>query len=423
VVDVAMTELKEQFASFEKVSTYLDDVHRDILDNVDLFRTEDEESEEEAQELQASEEFRRYQVNVLVDNKSAGRAPVIVEYNPTVPRLLGRVEHEARFGGAIVTDFTLVRSGTLHAASGGYLVLRARDIFTESGAWEALKRTLVGGAIRPDDPAARAGAAARSLDPEPIPLDVKVILIGPPTLYYQLHSMDEDFRTMFKVMADFDETVPRTPENEMHYATFIATRSQEEGLQHLERDAVGRVIEYGSRLAGTQNKLTTRFGNIADLVREANYWAIAAGRKLVSVDDVEHAIDQREFLGNRIETRMRENLMEGKQLVATDGEITGQINGLAVSRIGEHAFGHPSRVTTRTFVGKRGVVQIDREVELAGPIHNKGLLTLNGYLGGQYADDQPLSLSALITFEQNYGGIEGDSASSTELYSLLSSLS
>jgi lon-related putative ATP-dependent protease len=224
-------------------------------------------------------------------------------------------------------------------------------------------------------------------------------------------------------MADFDETVPRTPENERHYATFIATRSHEEGLQHLERDAVGRVIEYGSRLAGTQNKLTTRFGNIADLVREANYWATAAGRELVSVDDVEHAIDQREFLGNRIETRMRENLMEGKQLVATDGEIIGQINGLAVSRIGEHAFGHPSRVTARTFVGKRGVVQIDREVELAGPIHNKGLLTLNGYLGGQYAGDQPLSLSALITFEQNYGGIEGDSASSTELYSLLSSLS
>lgn len=423
VVDVAMTELKEQFDSFERVSTYLDEVHTDILDNVDLFRSEDEESEEEAQELPASEEFRRYQVNVLVDNKSAGRAPVIVEYNPTVPRLLGLVEHEARFGGAIVTDFTLVRSGTLHAASGGYLVLRARDIFTEPGIWDALKRTLVGGAIRPDDPAARAGAAARSLDPEPIPLDVKVILIGPPALYYQLHSMDEDFRTMFKVMADFDETVPRTPKNEMHYATFIATRSRDEGLQHLERDAVGRVIEYGSRLAGTQNKLTTRFGNIADLVREANYYSTAAGRELVSVEDVEHAIDQREFLGNRIETRMRENLMEGKQLVTTDGEITGQINGLAVSRIGEHAFGHPSRVTARTFVGRRGVVQIDREVEMAGPIHNKGLLTLNGYLGGQYANDQPLSLSALITFEQNYGGIEGDSASSTELYSLLSSLS
>jgi lon-related putative ATP-dependent protease len=194
-------------------------------------------------------------------------------------------------------------------------------------------------------------------------------------------------------------------------------------LLHLDREAVGRVIEYGSRLAGTQNKLSTRFGNIADLVREANYWARSDGQELVTVDDVEKAIDHREYLRNRIETRMREHLLEGKQLVATEGEVVGQINGLAVSQIGEHAFGHPSRVTTRTYVGKQGVVQIDREVELAGRIHNKGLMTLVGYLGGMYAGDQPLSLSALITFEQNYGGIDGDSASSTELYSILSSLS
>jgi lon-related putative ATP-dependent protease len=248
-------------------------------------------------------------------------------------------------------------------------------------------------------------------------------LIGPPALYYQLHEMDEDFRTTFKVMADFDATVPRTAENEMDYARFIATRSHEEGLLHLDRAAVGRVIEYGSRIAGTQNKLSTRFGDIADLVREANYWAREAGQDLVAVDDIEKAIDNREYLRNRIETHMRESVMEGKQLVATSGEIIGQINGLAVSRTGEHAFGHPSRVTARTYVGKQGVVQIDREVELAGRIHNKGLMTLIGYLGGQYAEDQPLSLSALITFEQNYGGIDGDSASSTELYALLSSLS
>ncbi len=224
-------------------------------------------------------------------------------------------------------------------------------------------------------------------------------------------------------MADFDETVPRTAENEMLYATFIATRSGEEDLLHLDRQAVGRVIEYGSRLSGTQNKLSTRFGNIADLVREANYWARSNGQDLVTVDDVEHAIDHREYLHNRIETRMRENLMEGKQLVATEGTVVGQINGLAVRQIGEHAFGHPSRVTARTYVGKQGVVQIDREVDLAGRIHNKGVMTLVGYLGGQYATDQPLSLSAQITFEQNYGGIDGDSASSTELYALLSSLS
>jgi len=422
VVDVAMEELKNDFTEYEKVTVYLDQVHQDIIDNVDLFRDEIE-GEEDEQQMPPFDDFRRYQINVLVDHKRTEHAPVIVELNPTIPRLLGRVEHEARFGGAVVTDFTLVRSGTLHAANGGYLVLRARDLFTEPGAWDALKRALVGGVIRPDDPVTRAGAASRSLDPEPIPLNVKVLLIGPPALYYQLYSTDEDFRISFKVMADFDETVPRTPENELEYAQFIATRNHEEGLLHLDQAAVGRVIEYGSRLAGTQNKLSTRFGNIADLVRESNYWAIEAGRDLVSVEDVEKAIDNREFLRNRIETRMRENLMDGKQLIATDGAVIGQINGLTVSQIGDHAFGHPSRVTARAYAGRESVVQIDREVELAGPIHNKGLMTLVGYLGGKYADDQPLSLSAQITFEQSYGGIEGDSASSTELYALLSTLS
>ncbi|UCG22794.1 MAG: AAA family ATPase, partial [Chloroflexota bacterium] len=403
---VALEELKEEFSSFEKVSSYLEELHQDILDNVDLFREEDEGSDEEGESgSPMPDEFRRYQVNVLVDHKRSEHAPVIAEYNPAVPNLLGRVEHEARHGGAVVTDFTLIRGGMLHAANGGYLVLRARDLFTEPGAWDALKRALVEAAVRPDDPVTRSGALARSLEPEAIPLDVKVILVGPPGLYYQLHAMDEDFQTIFKVMADFDETVPRTAENELEYARFIARRSHEEDLLHLERQAVGRVIEYGSRLAGTQDKLSTRFGNIADLVRESDYWAREAGRQIVGVDDVERAIDHGEYLRNRIETRMREHLMEGKQLVATSGAIVGQINGLAVSQIGDHAFGHPSRVTTRTYVGKQGVVQIDREVELAGRIHNKGVLTLIGYLGGQYAEDQPLSLSAQITFEQNYGGI------------------
>jgi lon-related putative ATP-dependent protease len=425
VVDVAFNELKDAFDQYARVTSYLDQLHRDILDNVDLFRTDadDLESGGEAAEYPDEEAFRRYQVNLIVDHGRTERAPVIVEYNSSLPRLLGRVEHEPRYGGAVVTDFTLVRSGSLHAANGGYLVLRARDLFTEPGSWEALKRTLVGGAIRPDDPATRGGTAVKSLDPEPIPLDLKVILIGPAALYYELHSQDEDFRTTFKVMADFDETVHRTADNEADYAMFIATLCQQEALLHLEQVAVGRVIEFGSRLAGTQNKLSTRFGQIADLVREADYWARLAGRDLVHVEDVEKAIDNRHYLRNRIETRMRENLMNGKQLVTTEGQVVGQINGLAVSQVGEHAFGHPNRVTARTFVGKEGVTQIDREVELAGPLHNKGLMTLIGYLGGKYAGDQPLSLSALITFEQNYGGIEGDSASSTELYALLSSLS
>ena len=418
VVDLTMVDIKQQSTDLPEMSTYLERVHKDVLDNVDLFRPVEDEDVNDS----PPERFRRYQINVLVDHQRSDHAPVVVDFNPNLPRLLGRIEHESRASGAVVTDFTLIRAGTLHQANGGYLVLRARDIFGEFGAWEALKRALIGRLISPDDPATRGGRAIRSLDPQPIPLTVKIILIGPPMLYYMLHDQDEDFRSTFKVMADFDESVARTVENEHDYATFIASRAHEEGLMHLDNMAVGRVIEYGSRLAGTQNKLSTRFGRIADLVRESCYWASAAGHELVTVDDVEKAIDNREYLQNRIQTHMRESLMEGKQLVTCTGAITGQINGLAVSQIGEHAFGHPSRITARTFVGKEGVIQIDREAQLAGAIHDKGLFTLIGYLGGRYADDMPLSLSAQITFEQNYGGIDGDSASSTELYALLSSL-
>ena len=426
VVDGAIAELKKTYADHEKVQRYLKMLHQDIIDNVDLFRhtaEEEEEGENGSPPSETPERFRRYQVNILVDNDQEGSAPVIVELDPTLPRLLGRVEHEARRGGAVVTDFTLIRAGALHAANGGYLVIRARDIFSTPAAWEGLKRALVSEVVRPDDPATRSGTAVRTLDPEVIPLDVKVILTGPAELYYMLHEADEDFPTIFKVMADFDEQVDRTPENEFDYATFIATRVIEEELLHLDQPAVGRVIEYGARLAGTQDKLSTRFGQIADLVREATYWSEKQGRAIVTEADVEMAIDHREFLNNRIETRMRENLRQGRQLISTDGQIVGQINGLTVLQIGDYSFGHPSRLTARTYVGKEGVVQIDREAKLAGPIHNKGLMTLVGYLGGQYAGEMPLSLSAQLTFEQSYGSIDGDSASSTELYALLSSLS
>lgn len=426
VVDVAIAEIKEPFAGQDEVQAYLDSVHQDIIENVDVFRVPVEEEKGDAMpddDMPPTEWFRRYQVNVVVDHRDKGTAPVVIEYDPTIPHLLGRIEHEARQGGAVATDFTLLRAGALHAANGGYLILRARDLFSEFGAWDSLKRTLVGEAIRPDDPAIRGGAATRSLDPEPIPLDVKVILIGPPQLYYTLYQLDEDFRTLFKVMADFDAVVERTSDNEREYATFVATLCHDEELMPLDRASIGRVIEYGSRLAGTQNKLSTRFGLIADLVREANYWAKSNKHSQITLADVRTAIDTKTYMHNRIETRTRDFLREGKRLVSTEGAVVGQINALSVSQIGEHAFGQPSRVTARTYVGKTGVVQIDREVRLAGPLHNKGVMTLIGYLGGQYADDLPLSLAAQITFEQNYGGVDGDSASSTELYALLSSLS
>jgi predicted ATP-dependent protease len=310
----------------------------------------------------------------------------------------------------------------LHRANGGFLIVWARDLFAEPGAWDALERALASEQFTPDDPAARSGAPTSSLHPEPVPLDVKVVLIGPPSLYYYLVEADEEFRSIFKVMADFDETMERTPESELAYAEFIAGRSQAEGLLSFAPEGVGRVVEEGSRLAGTQRKLSTRFGTIADLVREADHWARSAGRKVVDAHDVGRAVRERRFLRDRAEEHLREEILTSKLLINVDGEAVGQVNALTISSVGDHTFGHPTRVTARTYAGKEGVVQIDREVELAGPIHNKGVLTLVGYLGGRYADEHSLSLSAHISFEQNYGGLEGDSAASTELFALLSSL-
>ena len=420
VVDAALKQLHDEFADLEQLNDYFDQLRSDILKNIDNFRLPPAEG---GQPRVHPDWFRRYNVNAIINHVDTKHAPVITEFDPTIPRLLGRVEHEARPGGAVVTDFTLLRPGALHAANGGYLVLRARDLFATLGAYDSLKRALLGNAVRPDDPAIRGGAATRTLDPQPIPLNLKVILVGPPALYYQLAQLDEDFSTLFKVMADFDQSIGRTVENELEYVKFLAARCQDEGLLPFDRSAVGKIIEFGSRLAGTQEKLSTRFGLIADLAREANHWAQKREQKMVSAENVLKAIDTRFYLRNRIETAMRERVMDSKQLIATTGEKVGQINGLAVSQVGDHMFGHPSRITTRTYVGKTGVVAIDREVNMAGEIHNKGLMTLIGYIGGQYADDHPLSLSAQITFEQNYGGVDGDSASSTELYVLLSSLS
>ena len=420
IIDVVFDKVRGEFEQYPELLTYIDSVRGDILKHINNFRPQPEGAQ---QPRLHPDWFRRYEINVIIDHKMSKHAPVVVELEPSLSRLLGRVEHEARPGGAVVTDFTLLRAGALHAANGGYLVLRARDLGNAPGAYDALKRALIGNQVRPDDPAIRGGAATLTLDPQPIPLNIKVILIGPPSLYYQLAGVDEDFATIFKVMADFDHSIDRNAENEMEYATFISARCNDEGLMPFERDAIGKVIEYGSRMAGSQKKLSTRFGVIADLIREANHWAKKDGREVASAENVIRAIDNRYFLRNRIETRMRESVEDRKQLITTSGLKIGQINGLAVSQIGDHSFGHPSRLTTRTYVGKRGVVAIDREVNMAGAIHNKGLMTLTGYIGGQYAIDHPLSLSAQITFEQNYGGIDGDSASSTELYALLSSLS
>jgi len=419
-------ELKHKYRGLEEVPDYLDEVLADIVNNVEGFKSQEEATEGLAAAMQAGQRealLRRYTVNVIVDNSAQQGAPVVTEPNPTYGNLIGRIEHRAEFG-ALVTDFTMIKPGALHRANGGYLVVEMRGLLTNPLAWEALKRAIKSRSIRTEEMGAQFQLISTvTLEPEPIPLDVKVLLIGDPLTYYLLYEYDEDFRKLFKVKADFGADFDRTPEASHCYARFVAARCRQENLLPFEREAVARVVEYGSRLAEHQKKLSTRFGEIADLVREASFWARRAGRQQTTAADVQKAIDQKIYRSNRAEERIQEMMDEGTLRVDVTGEVVGQVNGLSVLALGDYSFGKPGRITARTYTGKMGVVSLDREAKLSGRIYDKGLLTLSGYLGGKYALKRPLSLSASISFEQLYEEVEGDSASSTELYALLSSLS
>ncbi len=411
--------LKKRYRTEEEALLHLDLIQKDVIAHVGDFLPDDESGGGGAPD-EKPDPFRRYTVNLVVDHSKTAGAPVIVESNPTYHNLVGRIEYDVRFG-VPTTDFTNIKVGALHRANGGYLVLRAQDLLNKPHAWQALKRALNDGQIRIEEPAVES-VATRTLDPEPIPLEVKVILMGSSSIYYTLFEMDEDFTKLFKVKADFDGQMERNPESEDELILFIAARCYEENLRHFDRAAVGKVVEQGSRLAEAQNKLTTRFGLVADLLREASYWAGEAGREVVTAEDITRAIQENTFRFNLLEEKLRSQIQEGTLLVDTSGWSVGQVNGLYVVQIGAYSFGQPSRITAQAYMGSAGVVSIEREVKLAGPIHNRGVLTLVGYLGGTYAKGQPLSLSASIAFEQNYSGVEGDSASSAELYALLSSL-
>jgi lon-related putative ATP-dependent protease len=408
--------LNELYQDEKEALLYLAEVRQDVLDQIDDFNPPLASN----QEIDLS----RYEVNLLVDNRATRGAPVIIEQHPTYHNMFGRLEYEMR-SGVVSTHFTNIKCGSLHKANGGYLIVDAHELLKNPVAWEALKRALKGEEIRVQ-PAATLDnnqLLAKSLDPEPIALSVKIILMGSIALYYALFEQDEDFRALFKVRSDFESTMPRGQEQLDAYAEFIATRCHEEGLRHFDRSAVAKIIEFGSRLSGHQNKLATRFGAVADLVRESSYWSGRNGHEFVKAEDVQQALDERIFRANSVEEQLRERILEDTLFIATEGSVVGQVNGLSVMDTGEYEFGQPGRITARTFMGEDGVVHIERETEMSGPLHNKGVLTLTGYLGGTYAQHQPLSLTASLTFEQNYAGIDGDSASSTELYALLSSLS
>jgi lon-related putative ATP-dependent protease len=421
-----VTGLKEEYAEFQDVTTYIDEVQTDILNNLPHFI---KEAGEESPQLpfparwMKETPFKKYEVNVIVDNSNVSGAPVVIELNPTYQHLFGRIEKEAQFG-ALVTDFTMIRGGSLHKANGGYLILPVEELLRNPFSYDGLKRALKNDHIVIEELEETLGfIATKSLKPEPIPLNVKVILIGDPYLYQQLYSLDMDFNQLFKVKADFDTTMDRTEENVKQYAAFVCMLCEKENLKHLDSSGVAKLIEHSSRLAEDQQKLSTRFAEVADTIREANFYAAQENSKFVTGIHVKKAIEEKVYRSKLIQEKIDEMIERGILLIDTESSIVGQVNGLSVMELGDFEFGSPSRVTASVGLGREGVIDIEREAKTGGPIHTKGVLILSGYLNDKYAQNKPLSLSARLVFEQNYAGVEGDSASSTELYAILSALS
>jgi lon-related putative ATP-dependent protease len=418
-------DLMEKYKDTPEVIAHLKDVQNDILDNLSQFIRRGEPQQQMPFPVPWMREapFKKYEVNVIVDNSNVKGAPVVMEFNPTHQNLFGRTEKEAQFG-ALVTDFTMIRGGSLHKANYGYLIVPVEELLRNPFSYDGLKRALRNGNIVIEEPEERYGfISTKGLKPQPIPLNFKVILIGNPYLYQQLFVLDMEFTELFKVKAEFDTKMDRTEENVQQYAAFVCTLCQKENLKHLDGSGLAKLVEYSSRLAEDQQKLSTRFAEVADIVREANFYAAQEKSNSVTGNHVKKAIEEKIYRSKLIQEKIQEMIKRGIILIDTDAEKVGQVNGLSVMGLGDFAFGNPSRVTASIGLGREGVVDIEREAKMGGPIHTKGVLILSGYLNEKYARDKPLSLSARLVFEQNYEGVEGDSASSTELYAILSALS
>jgi predicted ATP-dependent protease len=428
-VSALIEELRKAYDGEADVQQYLASFEKDVIDHADDFRRRKEGEEEEATPLDVlmaktgmASPLSRYQVNVFDDHESTPGAPVVYEDKPTFHNLIGRIEHVAQMG-TLVTDFTHIKPGALHKANGGYLILDARRVLFEPFAWDGLKRALRARAIRIESLGeALSLVSTVSLDAEPIPLDVKIVLVGDRLLYYLLYEFDPDFRELFKVAVDFESSADRTAPNDLAYAGIVATLARRASLRPLAADGVARVIEHGGRVVGDPAKLWVELDRLTDLLREADYWAGQAGHAAVDAADVQRAIDARIHRASRPRERLLEEIERGTVMIGTTGTAVGQVNGLSVIELGGFAFARPSRITARVRLGGGTVIDIEREVELGGPIHSKGVLILSGFLAGRYVPDHPLSLSASIVFEQSYGAVEGDSAASAELYALLSAL-
>ena len=415
-------ELKERYADLPRVTAYLDAVQQDVIDSADDFRRAQEGPPHPGLPAPEPPSFRRYMVNVIVDRSGPGGSHVVSEDHPTYPNLVGRVEYIAQMG-TLVTDFNLIKAGALHRANGGYLLLDVHKLLMQPFAWEALKRGLAAREIRLESLAQMYGwVSTESLEPEPIPLSVKVVLFGERIWYYLLYAWDPDFRELFKVAADFDEEVPRDGDAPDLYARLVATIARRDGLKPFDRAAVVRLIEHGARRAGDSRKLSANMQALVDLLGEADYVAARAGRDLVGAADVGAAIDAQQHRADRLRDRAHEHILRGTVLIDTVGERVGQVNGLVVMELGDFAFGAPTRITATTRPGEGRVIDVQREVELGGSIHSKGVMILGAFLAARFSANRPHSLTASLVFEQTYGVVEGDSASAAELVAIMSSL-
>jgi lon-related putative ATP-dependent protease len=417
--------LMEKYREVKEVTIYLKEVQNDILDNLKQFIKPLDQQQQLPFTLPWTREeaFKKYEVNVIVDNSDVKGAPVVMEVNPTYRNLFGRTEKEAQFG-ALTTDFTMIRAGALHRANGGYLIVQVEDLLKNPFAYEGLKRSIRDKTITVEEPEERYGfISIKTIKPQPIPLTAKIVLIGTPYLYQMMFSMDTDFRELFKVKAEFDVTMNRNDENVKQYAAFVCMLCEKENLKHFNGEGLAKLVEYSSRIAEDQYKLSAQFSLIGDLARESSFYASQDNSEFVTGEHVQKAIEEKIYRSKLVQEKIQEMIQRGFFLIDTVEERVGQTNGLSVAGLGDFAFGMPSRVTASIGLGREGVIDIEREAKMGGPIHTKGVLILSGYINDKYARDKPLSLSARLVFEQNYEGVEGDSASSTELYTILSALS
>jgi len=419
--------MREKYRSTPEEIAYLKAVEDDILDNLTQFvRRGGSEPQEQlpfTMPWMREDPYKKYDVNVVIDNSDTKGAPVVVETNPTYHNLLGRTEKEAQFG-ALTTDFSMIRAGSVHKANGGYLIIPVEELLRNPFSYDGLKKDLRDEKIVIEEPEERYGfLSVKTLKPQPIPFSAKVILIGDPYVYQMMFQLDTDFRELFKIKAEFDTVMDRTEDKVEQYANWVCSLCEKEKLKHLDGTGVAKLVEFSSRIADDQYKLSTQFSFVADIIREANYYSMQENSEFITGSHVRKAIEEKVYRSKLIQEKIQEMIIRGFFLIDTVEQSVGQVNGLSVMGLGDFAFGNPSRVTASVGLGREGVIDIEREAKMGGPIHTKGVLILGGFMNDKFARDKPLSLSARIVFEQNYEGVEGDSASSTELYAILSALS